>query len=91
MNVTVDREHLKFEVTCHPTVVEDVVSHVLLPNVIGSEYPHWELKGICDRMRYQKAMLEKNPLYCLMEGVHQVCGLTVWRIYLFLIPQLCSL
>jgi len=71
MNVTVDREHLKFEVTCHPTVVEDVVSHVLLPNVIGSEYPHWELKGICDRMRYQKAMLEKNPLYCLMEGVHQ--------------------
>ena len=39
---------------------------------MGGNYPHWELSEVYDKMKYQKAVLERNPVFKLMEAAHLV-------------------
>lgn len=70
LEVNVDRENIKYEISCHPAVMGDVVSTLLIPTVLGNTYPHWQLEEVYERMKYQKAVLEMNPVFRLLEGAH---------------------
>lgn len=71
LDVNVDRENIRYEIACHPNVMNEVVSTLLIPTVLGATYPHWELDEIYEKMRVQKAMLERNPVFTLMEAAHK--------------------
>lgn len=71
LDVIVDREYIQYEVACHPSTARHVISSLLIPNVLGSNYPHWELGAVHNKMRYQKAVLEQNPVFRLMEAAHK--------------------
>jgi len=71
LEVNVDREHIKYEVACHPSIMGEIISTVLIPNVLSSTYPHWELGEVYKRMHIQKAMMDKNPVFCLTEALHK--------------------
>jgi len=71
LEVNVDRENIKYEVSCHPAVMGDVVSTLLIPTVLGNTYPHWQLEDVYEKMTNQRAVLEMNPVFRLLEGVHK--------------------
>jgi len=71
LNVSADREHLLYSVKCHPNVVKDVITEVIVPAILSPTYAWWDLKNLAGSMKYQKTLAETEPLVLLADAAHK--------------------
>lgn len=71
LHVSADREHLLYSVKCHPNVVKDVITEVIIPAILSPTYAWWDLKNLGSAMKYQKAVAETEPLFLLSDAAHK--------------------
>jgi len=71
LHVSADREHLLYSVKCHPNVVKDVITEVIIPAILSPTYAWWDLKNLGNAMKYQKTVAETNPLVLLADAAHK--------------------
>ena len=73
LEVTVGRESIIYNIGCFETAASELVLDVLAPAVLSPKFLWWELRdSVVQRMKYQKAYAENDPLYVLMENAHKV-------------------
>ena len=83
LNVTLGRESIVYNLGCFETAASELILDVLTPAVLDPKFHWWEVRdSVVQRMKYQKAYSENDPLYVLLENAHKV-SLVEWVVNCF--------